>query len=228
MVRFGQLAGGARARSAGMSSHSDEHGITDTTACRQGVNQSSVFSPAFCSHHHPLPLGWSRTQRRDPPTTRARLRSAATRHQRGETTVSSHNSTTPDFGANEWMVEEMRDAWLKDPTSVSPQWRSLFESGRLPGPSSQPAPAQPATKVPQPDAPSPAPAATPSSPVPSPASPRRPRTPCPRPEPAPHHTARPPLPRTSRAPTFPQPPPLTPLRPPPPTPTSVPCCARLT
>lgn len=82
--------------------------------------------------------------------------------------MSSHNSTTPDFGANEWMVEEMRDAWLKDPTSVSPQWRSLFESGRLPGPSSQPAPAQPATKVPQPDAPSPAPAATPSSPVPQP------------------------------------------------------------
>ena len=37
------------------------------------------------------------------------------------------DSTAAGFGANEWMVEEMRDAWLADPSSVTPQWRALFE-----------------------------------------------------------------------------------------------------
>ena len=34
----------------------------------------------------------------------------------------------PDFGPNEWMVEEKRDAWKQDPSSVSEQWRALFEA----------------------------------------------------------------------------------------------------
>ncbi|WP_315036547.1 multifunctional oxoglutarate decarboxylase/oxoglutarate dehydrogenase thiamine pyrophosphate-binding subunit/dihydrolipoyllysine-residue succinyltransferase subunit, partial [Actinomyces oris] len=48
---------------------------------------------------------------------------------------------SPGFGANEWMVEEMRAAWSADPSSVSPQWRELFETDpsaglHQPGPAS--------------------------------------------------------------------------------------------
>ncbi len=42
--------------------------------------------------------------------------------------VPTHNGPTAGFGANEWMVEELREAWLADPTSVTEQWRALFES----------------------------------------------------------------------------------------------------
>ena len=40
----------------------------------------------------------------------------------------SRGSGVAGFGANEWMVEEMRDAWRSDPASVGPRWRSLFEA----------------------------------------------------------------------------------------------------
>ena len=40
----------------------------------------------------------------------------------------SRDSGVAGFGANEWMVEEMRDAWRSDPASVGPRWRSLFEA----------------------------------------------------------------------------------------------------
>jgi len=42
--------------------------------------------------------------------------------------VPDQDHDTAGFGANEWMVEEMRQAWAADPTSVSPPWRELFES----------------------------------------------------------------------------------------------------
>ena len=53
----------------------------------------------------------------------------------------TQDQISPGFGANEWMVEEMRAAWSADPSSVSPQWRELFETdpsaGRhQPGPAS--------------------------------------------------------------------------------------------
>ena len=53
----------------------------------------------------------------------------------------TQDQTSPGFGANEWMVEEMRAAWSADPSSVSPQWRELFEtdpSAGLQRPSSPP------------------------------------------------------------------------------------------
>ncbi|MGO0574896.1 multifunctional oxoglutarate decarboxylase/oxoglutarate dehydrogenase thiamine pyrophosphate-binding subunit/dihydrolipoyllysine-residue succinyltransferase subunit [Ornithinimicrobium panacihumi] len=34
-----------------------------------------------------------------------------------------------DFGANEWLVEEMRDRFEQDPGSVEPAWRDYFETG---------------------------------------------------------------------------------------------------
>ncbi|VTX67657.1 Multifunctional 2-oxoglutarate metabolism enzyme [Actinomyces naeslundii] len=40
----------------------------------------------------------------------------------------TQDQISPGFGANEWMVEEMRAAWSADPSSVSPQWRKLFET----------------------------------------------------------------------------------------------------
>ena len=32
-----------------------------------------------------------------------------------------------EFGANEWLVEEMRDLYDADPASVGEAWRALFE-----------------------------------------------------------------------------------------------------
>ena len=34
--------------------------------------------------------------------------------------------TTSDFGANEWLIEEMYDSYLADKTSVSEEWRTYF------------------------------------------------------------------------------------------------------
>ena len=53
----------------------------------------------------------------------------------------TQDQISPGFGANEWMVEEMRAAWSADPSSVSPQWRDLFETDpgaglHQPGPAS--------------------------------------------------------------------------------------------
>lgn len=44
---------------------------------------------------------------------------------------------TADFGANEWMVEEKREAWLADASSVSAPWREFFEAA---GPDGGPGP----------------------------------------------------------------------------------------
>jgi len=55
--------------------------------------------------------------------------------------VPTQDQTSTGFGANEWMVEEMRAAWSADPSSVSPEWRELFEtdpSAGLRRPSSTP------------------------------------------------------------------------------------------
>lgn len=77
----------------------------------------------------------------------------------------THESTAAGaagFGANEWMVEEMREAWEADPSSVSTQWRELFEKDPAAGvsedesagaeASSSPAPAPESAVVPAPDA----------------------------------------------------------------------------
>jgi 2-oxoglutarate decarboxylase len=43
------------------------------------------------------------------------------------------SSTTTDFGANEWLVEEMRERFEADPGSVDPEWAAYFR-GRPTGP----------------------------------------------------------------------------------------------
>ncbi len=39
----------------------------------------------------------------------------------------SHD-TSSDFGANEWLVEEMFEQYERDPDSVTPEWKRYFQS----------------------------------------------------------------------------------------------------
>ncbi|HEY9409390.1 MAG TPA: hypothetical protein VIP77_07390, partial [Jiangellaceae bacterium] len=32
------------------------------------------------------------------------------------------------FGPNEWLVDELYDSWLKDPSSVDPAWSEFFKN----------------------------------------------------------------------------------------------------
>ena len=36
-----------------------------------------------------------------------------------------------EFGANDWLIEEMYEQYVSDPTSVDPSWASYFESHNL-------------------------------------------------------------------------------------------------
>jgi len=55
---------------------------------------------------------------------------------------SSTTTDLTDFGANLWLVDEMREAYLRDPHSVDPKWWPLF-AGDSPAPVAPPAPAVP-------------------------------------------------------------------------------------
>ncbi|WP_175582679.1 multifunctional oxoglutarate decarboxylase/oxoglutarate dehydrogenase thiamine pyrophosphate-binding subunit/dihydrolipoyllysine-residue succinyltransferase subunit [Nocardioides guangzhouensis] len=41
---------------------------------------------------------------------------------------SSQNNPLADFGANDWLVEEMYDKYTKDPASVGPEWTAYFQA----------------------------------------------------------------------------------------------------
>jgi len=41
---------------------------------------------------------------------------------------SSHSNPRSDFGANEWLVDEMYEQYQKDPASVAPEWKAYFAS----------------------------------------------------------------------------------------------------
>src|SRR6266566_191112 len=77
----------------------------------------------------------------------------------------------PDFGANEWLVDELYQRYLADPSSVAMEWWNFFADYQPPAGSS----AQTATAAPQQARPAPVPAtpaaAAPVSPAPPPASP---------------------------------------------------------
>ena len=45
-----------------------------------------------------------------------------------KTTSEPAPSPSGDFGANEWLVDEMYDQYKKDPKSVSPEWVKYFKS----------------------------------------------------------------------------------------------------
>ncbi|WP_454295630.1 multifunctional oxoglutarate decarboxylase/oxoglutarate dehydrogenase thiamine pyrophosphate-binding subunit/dihydrolipoyllysine-residue succinyltransferase subunit [Salana multivorans] len=72
------------------------------------------------------------------------------------------------FGANQWLIDEMRDEWRDDAGSVTPQWRAFFEAEAARGNGA--ATAAPASVAPEATAPAPpAPEAAPPTPAPAPA-----------------------------------------------------------
>src|SRR5215218_10273090 len=75
-----------------------------------------------------------------------------------------------DLGANEWLVEEMRDQYDADPGSVGPEWKRYFESNGSPGNGASPtaARARPAQAA-QPAQPAQPRSAQPAQPRPAPA-----------------------------------------------------------
>jgi len=46
---------------------------------------------------------------------------------------SAHDSPLPDFGSNQWLVEDMYERYTEDPQSVDKAWLAFFESGGKPG-----------------------------------------------------------------------------------------------
>ncbi len=51
---------------------------------------------------------------------------------------SSQESSTPDFGTNQWLVEEMYDRYQEDPKSVDASWVTFFENGGTPSGNGRP------------------------------------------------------------------------------------------
>src|SRR5579871_736352 len=93
----------------------------------------------------------------------------------GSSQAGSGSGSAPpaDFGANEWLVEELYQRYLADPGSVDRAWWSFFAdyqpslpNGTGPQPVLRPAPA-PASSAPvaAPPAPSSSPAAAPAAPA---------------------------------------------------------------
>jgi 2-oxoglutarate dehydrogenase E1 component len=101
------------------------------------------------------------------------------------TAQSSPPGPAGDFGANEWLVDEMYERWQADPSSVDPAWNTFFQDYRpaAEGSASPDAPTAPSTgaaavrpvstRTPTPPVPAPAPpppAASPPRPAPPPVS----------------------------------------------------------
>ena len=95
----------------------------------------------------------------------------------------SSNTPSADFGANEWLVEDMFEQYQKDPKSVGPEWAEYF-AGRsavntTQAKSAEAAPAKPAAQAAQPAAASKpakaAPAPTASAPATGPTPVAKPR-----------------------------------------------------
>ncbi|AQP44554.1 multifunctional oxoglutarate decarboxylase/oxoglutarate dehydrogenase thiamine pyrophosphate-binding subunit/dihydrolipoyllysine-residue succinyltransferase subunit [Tessaracoccus flavus] len=79
--------------------------------------------------------------------------------------------TNEDFGANSWLIDEMREAFDADPQSVDPSWRAYFEGQ----PSSPPTPPEKPKPAPKPE-PKPAPKPE-SKPAPKPEAKPKPAQP---------------------------------------------------
>src|SRR5579863_7191491 len=72
---------------------------------------------------------------------------------------SQAGNTGTDFGPNEWLVDELYQRYLADPSSVAMEWWNFFADYQPPAGS----PAQPAAALRQP-----APPSVPASPAPGP------------------------------------------------------------
>ncbi|WP_166140536.1 multifunctional oxoglutarate decarboxylase/oxoglutarate dehydrogenase thiamine pyrophosphate-binding subunit/dihydrolipoyllysine-residue succinyltransferase subunit [Nocardioides ochotonae] len=78
-----------------------------------------------------------------------------------QTPTSSHEPSADDFGANEWLVEEMYDRYQKDPSSVDATWVSYFKANGKNG-ATKSSPSRPQAAAPA-KAPAQAPAKAPST-----------------------------------------------------------------
>ena len=98
--------------------------------------------------------------------------------------MSTQQDQQTDFGANEWLVYEMHQQYLKDPASVSAEWRE-FLSDYSPG-DAPPAPGAPngASSGSKGQAPAPAATSAPAAPTPAATAPTAPAAPAPAAPPA--------------------------------------------
>src|SRR6266566_7096838 len=122
---------------------------------------------------------------------------ASAPHQSRQGAAPDHAASQADFGANEWLVEELYQRYLADPGSVDRAWWSFFAdyqptlpngTGPQPVINLKPAPAPPALAPAQPSAPAQAPAPPPAAPPAqqaAPVAPARPAPPSPAPPPPP-------------------------------------------
>src|SRR5690348_4523615 len=79
----------------------------------------------------------------------------------GQSGNQSSVAPSSDLGANEWLVEEMKEQYDKDPASVGPEWAAYFGNGAVAAPAKATTPA--AAPAPAPArAPAPAPAKAPA------------------------------------------------------------------
>jgi len=108
------------------------------------------------------------------------------------TTDSESTTSHTDFGANEWLVEDMYERYKADPASVDAAWHDFFADYRAPGAPPAP-PAPPASEPAPPAAADTASAAAPSQPAASTAAPAAPTPPA-GPPAGPKHAAAGPVP----------------------------------
>ncbi|HEY0998682.1 MAG TPA: 2-oxo acid dehydrogenase subunit E2, partial [Streptosporangiaceae bacterium] len=101
----------------------------------------------------------------------------------GQPAAPEHAAGQADFGANEWLVEELYQRYLADPGSVDRAWWSFFADYQ---------PTLPNGTAPQPPAPAPARAPAPPVQQAPPAPPAAPAAPAAPPRPAPPSPAPPP------------------------------------
>ena len=59
----------------------------------------------------------------------------------GQSGNQSSVAPSSDLGANEWLVEEMKEQYDKDPASVGPEWAKYFGNGTAPAAAPKAAPA---------------------------------------------------------------------------------------
>ena len=55
--------------------------------------------------------------------------------------LTASNQSNDEFGANDWLIDEMYQAYRTDPDSVDERWRAYFDDRAAEAPSTQEAPA---------------------------------------------------------------------------------------
>ncbi len=119
---------GRRVRGWGTSGW-DSHRVAPVTGCTKAQGQPRICWPVglALTTHHTFP-------KRAHPEEAKQVVPQSSGQQ-------SPQPSTSDFGANEWLVEEMRERYKADPSSVDATWADYFSNGSA----AAPAPRRPAT-----------------------------------------------------------------------------------